>query len=140
MRRLVDIFVQTIHDMRTYLLYFFAKDWVEKKKVCMEYWYCPTEKTLADFSRHQSQGLFFRRSKDTIIHHIHITIIISLTPSTKYGVYWNYDYIQYGILSRAFLHDHLLSFPISKKKWYYYIFMFQFLLHTYFKCIIYCTD
>ena len=48
-------------------------------------------------------GLFFRMSKDTIIHYAPITIITWLTLSTKYGVFWNYDYIQYSILSRAFL-------------------------------------
>ena len=62
--------------------YFFIKDRINKSKIKVEY--CPTEKMLADFFTKPLQGKLFRRFRDVIMGHKHISTLMSmdLTKST----------------------------------------------------------
>lgn len=56
--------------------YFFIKDRIEQNKIKVEY--CPTEKMLADFFTKPLQGELFRRFRDIIMGHKHISTLMNM--------------------------------------------------------------
>ena len=67
-------------NSRLNIRYFWVKDRVDKKELCIEY--CPTERMVADFYTKSLQGNLFQRLKEIIMGWKPITALAEI-PSNK---------------------------------------------------------